>query len=100
MQENLSSGFPTKSYTNRSVQPQTKTSGLKFRDCVHVAKTKTLIAKLTCAFVFSCAKYMFSHDAAHMPILVIHHLVSLVIKYNKHVVGVSDHVRHKPDYIG
>ena len=41
-----------------------------------MAKTKTLIsfavtAKLICVFVFAYAKIWFSHDAAHMRILIL-----------------------------
>ena len=79
--ENRSSGFPTRSDTNRPVQSQKQARSLKFLDLrrreIHtlsticVAKTKALIsfavtAKLICAFVFALAKIRFSHDAAHM----------------------------------
>ena len=46
-------------------------------DCtIYVVKTKTLIsfavtAKLICVFVFAYAKSGFSHDAAHICVLVI-----------------------------
>ena len=45
-------------------------------DCtIYVAKTKALIsfavtAKLICVFVFAYAKCWFSHDAAHIVILL------------------------------
>ena len=71
--ENLSLEFPTRSDTNRAVQPQ-KTLKLEISDLggrgIYVAKTKVLIsctvtAQLICAFVFAYAKSKFSHDAAH-----------------------------------
>ena len=67
MRENLSSGFLTRSNTNRAVQPQKITIGLRFgksRDCtIYVAKTKVLIScavtmQLICAYVFAYAKCM------------------------------------------
>ena len=75
--ENRSSGFPTRSHTNRAVQPQKMARDLKFRfrkqrDCtIRVAKTKSLIsfavtAKLICVFVFAYAKIRFSHVAAQI----------------------------------
>ena len=63
--ENQSSGFPTRSDTNRHLQSQKQARSLKFgfkkkkRKCsIRVAKTKALIsfavtAKLICAFVFA-----------------------------------------------
>ena len=63
--ENQSSGFPTRSDTNRPLQSQKQARSLKFgfkkkkRKCsIRVAKTKALIsfavtAKLICAFVFA-----------------------------------------------
>ena len=78
----MSLGFPTRSDTNRAVQPQKTVRGLKFqdlgsryvdkRDCtIYIAKTKALIscavtAQLICVFVFAYAKRRFSHDAAHL----------------------------------
>ena len=72
---NWSSGFLTRSNTNRTVQPQKMARGLKFRkkrDCtICVAKTKALIscavtAQLICDFVFAYAKSHFSHEVAHI----------------------------------
>ena len=74
--ENLSSGFPTRSDTNRTVQPHIKARGSKFRtwevarDCsVYEAKTKAPItAQPNLSFVFAYAKNKnnrFSNDAAH-----------------------------------
>ena len=74
-QENLSSGFLTRSDTNGAVQPQIIARCQKFkkkRDCsIYVANTKVLIscevnAQLICIFVFAYAESKFSHDAAHM----------------------------------
>ena len=62
-----SSGFPTRSHTNRAVQPHEMPHE---RNCtIRVAKTKGLIsfaviAKLICVFVFAYAKSWFSHDEA------------------------------------
>ena len=48
----------------------------KWRDCsIHIAKTKALISfpvtvKLICVFVFAYAKSQFSHDAAHISVLL------------------------------
>ena len=74
--ENQSSGFPTRSDSNRPVQPQKMTRSLKFRYeewglCNPCCKTKALIscaitAQLICAFVFTLAKLWFSYDVAHM----------------------------------
>ena len=61
---NLSSGFPTRSGTNRSVRPQKMVRGLEFRILevedrnIYVAKTKAPIscnvtAQLICASLFS-----------------------------------------------
>ena len=43
---------------------------------MYVAKTKALIsfavtAKLICAFVFAYAKCLFSHDTAHLGLLIV-----------------------------
>ena len=76
MLENRSSGFPTRSDTNRAVQQQKMARGLNFgfrkkRDCaICVEKTKALIscavtAQLICVFVFAYAESRFSHDEAH-----------------------------------
>ena len=62
--ENRSSGFPTRSDTNRPVQSQKQARSLTFRkrNCtVRVAKTKALIsfavtAKLICGFCFCAGK--------------------------------------------
>ena len=70
-------GIPTRSDTNRAVQPQKMVRDFKFRirkyrDCtICVAKTKVLIscavtAQLICGFVFAYAKSRFSHDGAHI----------------------------------
>ena len=76
--ENRSSGFPTRSDTNRAAYShrrwlETWNFGFrKQRDCtIQVAKTKALIsfavtAKLICVFVFAYAKIRFSHVAAHI----------------------------------
>ena len=60
LSENWSSGFPTRSDTNRSVQSWKKAKILCFliliqEDCnIHIAKIKALItAQLICAFVFA-----------------------------------------------
>ena len=63
MKENLSSGFPTKSDTNRALQPLKMARGLKFQIqeegfTIYVAKTKALIsspfiAQLICAIVLA-----------------------------------------------
>ena len=70
-------GFPTRSDTNRAVQPQKIARGLKFRIKIEeelticVAKTKALIsfvviAKLICVFVFHiCKKPVFSRRGLH-----------------------------------
>ena len=68
--ENLSSGFPTRSNTNGTVQPQRIVRGFKFCT-IYVAKTKALVscvatAQLICAFDFTYAKSKFSHDTAHI----------------------------------
>ena len=73
---NRSSGFPTRSDTNRAVQSQRMAIKCNFafrkqRNCTsYVAKTKALIsfavtAKLICVFVFAYAKCKFSHDEDH-----------------------------------
>ena len=72
MQENRSSGFPTRSDTNRPVQLQNMARSLKFRirkkgNCtIPLAKTKALTAQVICIFVFVWAKIWFSHDMAHI----------------------------------
>ena len=54
----------------------------KKKDCtIYVAKTKALIsfavtAKLICVFVFAYAKSRFSHDAAHIKVLVREYLLN------------------------
>ena len=71
--------FPTRSDTNRPVQPQkqARTEALNYgfkkkRKCtIRVAKTKALIsfavtAELICAFVFAYADCWFSNGAAHL----------------------------------
>ena len=77
-----SSGFPTRSNTNRAVQPQKMARGLKFRIKVeesvyypYIAKTKALIscagtAQLICVSVFAYAKSRFSHNEAHFIFIV------------------------------
>ena len=76
--QNMSSGFPTGSDTNRTVQPQKMTRGFKFRiyeeEVLYYrcsARTKALVscavtAQLICSFVFAFAKIWFSDDAAHI----------------------------------
>ena len=70
-------GFPTRSDTNRAVQPQNMSRGLKFRNkeedglyypCSENKGADQLrgYAKLICAFVFAYAKIRFSHNAAHI----------------------------------
>ena len=70
-------GVPTRSDTNRAVQPQKMARDLKFRikkvegSYYLLAKTNALIsfavtAKLICVFVFAYAKRWFSHDTAHI----------------------------------
>ena len=70
--ENLSSRFPTRSDTNRAVQPQKITRGLKFliqevEVCSKKKGTDQLrgTTQLICAFVFAYAN-RFSHDTAHI----------------------------------
>ena len=74
---NRTSGFPTRSDTNRAVQLQKMARGWTFRIkkvgdyIIYVVKTKALIsfavtAKLICLFVFAYAKSRFSHDEAHI----------------------------------
>ena len=67
-EKKLYSGFPTRSCTNRAVQPEKMAK----RDCTtYVAKTKApklrdncaVIAQLICAFVFAYAKIRFSHKS-------------------------------------
>ena len=65
-------GFPTRSDTNRDVQPHNMARGLKFQilDTICVAKTKALIscgvnAQLICLIVFANANSFFSHNTAH-----------------------------------
>ena len=75
--KNLSSGFSTRSDTNRAVQLQKQARSLKSRiweeeklyfpcsenkDADQLAVT----AKLICAFVFTYADCWFSHGAAHL----------------------------------
>ena len=72
----MSSGFPTRSDTNRAVQSQKMARGVKIgikevEGLYYVAKTKALIslavsAKLICVFVFAYAKSWFSHEASHI----------------------------------
>ena len=57
----MSSGFPTRSDTNRAVQPQKMARGLKFR-----IKEVEDVAKPIFTFVFAYAKFRFSHDTAHI----------------------------------
>ena len=71
-------GFPTRSHTNRPVQPQKVARGLKFQIYkveglyyLYVGKARALISftvtpKLICIFVFAYAKSRFSHDAAQI----------------------------------
>ena len=79
MCENRSSGFPTRSDTNRAARSLKMARGLKFRikvvdsrDCtIRMAKTKELISfvvtpKLICIFVFAYAKSRFSHNEAQL----------------------------------
>ena len=69
--------FPTRSDTNRAVQPQKMARGLKFRfkkveGLYHLcninkgADQLPVIAKLICVFVFAYAKRWFSHDVAQL----------------------------------
>ena len=70
----MSSGCPTRSDTNRAVQPQRMARGLKFwieevegLYCLYKVK-KVLISCVVTAqlnFVFTYAKSWFSHDATH-----------------------------------
>ena len=69
LQENLSLRFPTRSDTNRAVQPQKMARGLKFRkykDCtiyeVHALISCAVTAQLIYAFVFAYTKLKFLHD--------------------------------------
>ena len=66
--------FPTRSDTNRAVQPQKMVRGVKFRR-INVEKTKVLIScvvtlQLICPFVFAYAESRFSHDAAHLMTMI------------------------------
>ena len=72
---NWSSGFPTRSDTNRALLPQKMARDLKFRIlvveemyylCSENKGACYRTAQLVCAFVFAFAKSRFSHDAAHM----------------------------------
>ena len=64
--------FPNRSDINRAVQAQKMARDWKLRNCtIRVAKTKALIsfavtAKLICAFVFTYADCLFSHEEAHL----------------------------------
>ena len=65
-----SSGFPTRSDTNRAVQSQKMGKGmifwiLKVEGYYHLCSW-AVTAELTCTFVFANAKSRFSHDAAHI----------------------------------
>ena len=75
--ESLSFGFPTRSHTNRVVEPQKMVRDLKFWimevEGLYYLNTKTKVlinctvtAQLICAFVFAYAKSGFSQDAAHI----------------------------------
>ena len=71
-----SSGFPTRSDTNRTVKPQKMVRSMKFQnkevnELYYVAKTKgpmscAVTAQLIRIFVFAYAKIRFSHDADHI----------------------------------
>ena len=74
---NWSSGFPTRSYTNRAVQPQKMARGLKFQINIveelyypysenKGADQLRSNAQLICVFVFAYAKSRFSHNEAQM----------------------------------
>ena len=76
-EKNLSSGFPTRSYTNSAVQPQKIAKGLKFRIegveglYYQSSKTKALIICAVTADLLLCffriyAKSRFSYDVAHI----------------------------------
>ena len=69
MKENLSSGFPTRSDTNRAIQPHKMTRGLKFQikqvDGVYYLCIENKGADLLCC-VFAYAKSRFYQDAAHL----------------------------------
>ena len=76
-QEKRSSGFPTRSDTNRPVQSQKQARCLKFRiqeEKLHYPcsenkgadQLRSNTAKLICVFVFAKAKIWFSLDAAQM----------------------------------
>ena len=67
----LSSGIPTRSDTNRAVQPQKMAIGLKFRIKVveglyYPCSENKGADQLLIYFVFAYAESRFSHDAAHM----------------------------------
>ena len=62
------SGFPTRSDTNRAVQPQKMARGLKFRKYEVEAKTKVLISCADLRLCFRICKIWFSHDAAHITV--------------------------------
>ena len=98
----LSSGFLTKSETNRTVQLQKKPeiSDLGSRgivlSCICVAKTKALISylvslQLICPFVVAYVKSRFSHDAAH---IIAHVLLNLLNELRKHnmMQGIAEHL--------
>ena len=74
----MSSVFPTRSDTNRTVQPQYMVRGLKFRieeeeglyyicsENKGADQLRTLTPQLICAFAFAYAKSKFSHDAGDL----------------------------------
>ena len=69
--ENQSSGFPTRSDSNRSVQSQMQARSLKFwkkveEELSYPCSESKGADQLICTFVFAYAKVRFSHDAAHM----------------------------------
>ena len=77
MQETLSLGFPTRSDTNRAVQPQRMATGWKFPIYVveglyylcsenKGAVSFMVTTKLICAFDFAYAEERFSHDTAQI----------------------------------
>ena len=71
------SGFLAWSHKNRAVKPLKMARGLKFRIkqveglCYLCSETKGAVtAKLICVFVFANAKSRFSHDGAHIILIL------------------------------
>ena len=69
-QQNLSLGFPTRSDTNRAVQPQKMARDLKFQiqevEGLYYLCSENKGAEQLRGLFFAYAKSRFSHDAAHL----------------------------------